>query len=147
MQRTALVCNNFSGINRSSSVYSSNIITASDIQNVELFATEINSGVGIRTTKGNVAVSDLIPTNENVVNIFESIQKGVSYFFVHTESNEEGKIYLFSPESKTLTLKKASLSVTGKSSACDVAQGWSDLWVFSNGEEMISIESFLFSSE
>lgn len=140
MQRTALVCNNFSGINRSSSVYSSNIITASDIQNVELFATEINSGVGIRTTKGNVAVSDLIPTNENVVNIFESIQKGVSYFFVHTESNEEGKIYLFSPESKTLTLKKASLSVTGKSSACDVAQGWSDLWVFSNGEEMISIE-------
>ena len=61
MQRTALICNNFSGINRSSSVYSSSVITASDMQNVELFATEVNSGVGIRTSKGNVSVCSLIP--------------------------------------------------------------------------------------
>ena len=72
MQKTALICNNFSGINRSSSVYSSSVITASDIQNVELFATEINSGVGIRTAKGNVAVCDLIPADEKIINIFES---------------------------------------------------------------------------
>lgn len=140
MQRTVLVCNNFSGINRSSSVYSSNIITASDIQNVELFATEINSGVGIRTAKGNVAVCNLIPDDENVVNIFESVQKGKTYCFVHTENDVEGKIYLFSLDSKELVLKKSGLSVTGKSCATDVAQGWGDLWVFSNGEDMLSIE-------
>ena len=86
MQRTALICNKFSGINRSSSVYSSSVITASDIQNVELFATEINSGVGIRTARGNVAVCSLIPAGERVINIFESVQKGNTYFFVHTES-------------------------------------------------------------
>ena len=140
MQRTALICNNFSGINRSSSVYSAGVITASDIQNVELFATEINSGVGIRTAKGNVSVCDLIPENESVINIFESVQKGKTYFFVHTESSEEGKIYLFSSVSNTLTLKVSGLSVTSKSCATDVAQGWSDLWVFSNSEEMLSIE-------
>ena len=95
MQKTSLVCNNFSGINRSSSVFSSSIITASDIQNVELFATETNSGVGIRTSSGNIAICDLIPDDEIVVNIFESIQKSKTNFFVHTESSNEGKIYYF----------------------------------------------------
>ena len=105
MQKTALICNNFSGINRSSSVYSSSVITASDIQNVELFATEINSGVGIRTAKGNVAVCDLIPADEKIINIFESVQKSQTYFFVHTENKTEGKIYLYSRFAGTLTEK------------------------------------------
>ena len=140
MQRSSLICNNFSGINRSSSIFSSSVITASDIQNVELFSTEINSGVGIRTSSGNIAVSALIPTGEKVINIFESVQKAVTYFFVHTESSTEGKIYLFYPNSGDLVQKVDSLSVTGKSAATDVSQGWSDLWVFSNSEEMLSIE-------
>ena len=132
MQQTSLICNNFSGINRSSALYSGNIITASDMQNVELFSTGTNSGVGIRTVNGNVAVSELIPEGEIVVNIFESIQKSKTYFFVHAESSTEGKIYLFSLETGALTQKVSGLSVTGKSSATDVTQGWSDLWVFSN---------------
>ncbi len=140
MQRTSLICNNFSGINRSSSVFSSSTITASDLQNVELFATEVNSGVGIRTAKGNVSVCSLIPEDESVINIFESVQKSNTYFFVHTESSEEGKIYLFSPSAGTLETKVTGLSVTSKSCATDFAQGWSDLWVFSNSEEMLSIE-------
>lgn len=140
MQKTSLICNNFSGINRNLSQYSSSIITASDMQNVELFSTENNSGVGIRTANGNIAISDSIPENEKVINIFESIQKAKVYFFVHTESSSEGKIYLFNPETKELILKVSNLSITGKSSATDVSQGWSDLWVFSNSEEILSIE-------
>ena len=140
MQKTSLICNKFSGINRTSSVYSSSIITASDIQNVELYSTEVNSGVGIRTAKGNIAVCDIIPSGETVINIFESVQKGNVNFFVYTESDIEGKIYLYNLQAKTLTEKVSGLSVTGKSSACDVSQGWSDLFVFSNGEEILSIE-------
>jgi len=140
MQKTSLICNNFSGINRTSSIYSSSVVTASDIQNVELFATGVNSGVGIRTAKGNVAVCDDIPNGEKVINIFQSVQKGNVYFFVHTESSAEGKIYLFNKDADTLTLKVENLTVTGKSCACDVTQGWSDLFVFSNGEEILSIE-------
>ncbi|MCQ2754410.1 MAG: hypothetical protein MJ231_05100 [bacterium] len=140
MQKTSLICNKFSGISRTASVYSENAITAYDMQNVELFSTESNSGVGIRTMNGNEAVCDSIPEGENIVNIFESVQKSVTYFFVHTESSDEGKIYLFSKATNDLTLKVSGLTVTGKSSATDVSQGWSDLWVFSNSEEMLSIE-------
>ncbi len=140
MQRTNLICSNFSGINRSSSVYSSSVITASDIQNVELYATEVNSGVGIRTAKGNVSVCNSIPNDERVINIFESVQQQNTYFFVHTENEEEGKIYLFSPSAGTLTAKVTGLTVTGKSCGCDVSQGWSDLFVFSNSEELLTIE-------
>ena len=139
MQRTKLICNNFSGINRTSSVYSSSVVTASDIQNVELYSTGVNSGVGIRTSKGNKSVCD-IPDTEKVINIFESVQGGMSYFFVHTESSLEGKIYLFDIQTKTLTVKVSGLIVTGKSCACDASQGWADLFVFSNGEEMLTIE-------
>lgn len=140
MQKTYLICNNFSGINRNRSRYSSSIITASDMQNVELFSTENNSGVGIRTMNGNIAVSDFIPEEETIINIFESIQKSKTYFFVHTESLTEGKIYLFSPENGELNLKVQGLTITGKSSATDVSQGWNDLWIFSNSEEILSIQ-------
>ena len=85
MQRKTLICNNFSGINRSNSVFSGSVITASDMQNVELYSTEINSGVGIRTVNGNVSIGS-VPSGETVVNIFESVQNNVGYFFVHTES-------------------------------------------------------------
>ena len=80
MQKTSLICNNFSGINRNGSQYSSSIITATDMQNVELFSTENNSGVGIRTMNGNMAVSDYIPEGEIIINIFESVQKSKTYF-------------------------------------------------------------------
>ena len=140
MQKTALICNNFSGINRTSAIYSSSVITASDIQNVELYSTGVNSGVGIRTSKGNISVCNDIPDDETVINIFESVQKGNTYFFVYTENDTEGKIYLFNKNAGTLVKKADSLSVTGKSCGCDVSQGWSDLFVFSNGEELLSIE-------
>ena len=140
MQKTSLICNNFSGINRNASQYSSSVITATDMQNVELFSTENNSGVGIRTSSGNIAVSDFVPEDESIINIFESVQKSKIYFFVHTESAVEGKIYLFLPESGDLIQKVSNLSVTGVSSATDVTQGWSDLWVFSNSEEILTIE-------
>lgn len=140
MLKTNLICNNFSGINRTSSVFSASVITASDIQNVELYSTGVNSGVGIRTAKGNASVFDRIPNDEKVIDIFESVQQGNTCFFVYTESENEGKIYLFDIQAKNLILKVSNLSVTGKASACDVSQGWSDLFVFSNGEEILSIE-------
>ncbi len=140
MKYTNLICNNFSGIKRQESVFSSKEITASDLQNVELFSTNSNSGVGIRTVKGNVSVCGLLPEDEKVINIFDSVQKGAHNFFVHTENETEGKIYLFKPLSKELLLKKSELTVTGKSCGCDFAQGWSDLFIFSNSVDILSIE-------
>jgi len=140
MQKTALICNNFAGINRTSAVYSSSVVTASDIQNVELYSTGANSGIGIRTSKGNISVCDDIPDDENVINIFESVQSGHTYFFVHTENAEKGRIYLFNREAKTLVLKVDNLVLTGKSCGCDASHGWADLFVFSNGINLLSIQ-------
>ena len=140
MQTKRLICNNFSGINRSQANFSEAIITASDIQNVELFSTETNSGIGIRTTSGNISICDLIPENETIINIFESIQNANTYFLIHTENEQEGKIYLYSLVDNIVTEKVTGLTVTGKSCGTDVSQGWSDLFVFSNSEEILSIE-------
>ena len=66
MYKTSLICHNFSGIKRKESVFSAKEITALDMQNVELFSVKANSGVGIRTTKGNISVCGKLPTDENV---------------------------------------------------------------------------------
>ena len=147
MHNTSLICQGFSGIKRNKSVFSSKEITASDLQNVELFATESNSGVGIRTVKGNISVCGLLPVDEKVINIFDTVQNGVHNFLVHTENSTEGKLYLFEILNNNLTLKKSGMSLTGKSCGCDFAQGWSDLFVFSNSEEIYSIELGKMNSE
>ena len=140
MSATSLYCNIFGGILKKDATFSSKKITASDLQNVELYDTGINFGVGIRTAKGNSLICNLIPAGEKVVNIFQSVQKSKVHFFIHTESKTEGKIYLFIPDSNILKLKVDSLSLTGKSASTDFAQGWSDLFVFSNGEDLLTIE-------
>lgn len=137
---TSLMCNNFGGIRKINAVFSNDIITASDIQNVELFNTGINSGVGIRTSKGNISVCEQIPSNEKIINIFESVQSNTTYCFVHTENETCGKFYLFDYTSQTITLKKNNLQLTGTSCGLDFAQGWNDLFVFSTGQEMFSIQ-------
>ncbi len=139
-KNTSLICNKFGGIRRINATFSSSLITASDIQNVELFNTGINSGVGIRTAKGNISICDLIPSDERIINIFESVQKNTTYFFIHAENSEVGKIYLYNSLLNEITTKVDNLTVTGSSCGLDIAQGWSDLFVFSNGEEILSLE-------
>ena len=137
---TKILCNNFAGIKRVCSDFSSSQITASDIQNVELFNTGVNSGVGIRSMKGNTALLTLGSDDEKIINIFQSIQNDTTYFIVHTETSLEGRLYEFSPVSTTLTLKKSGLALTGKSCAITFAQGWNDLFIFSTGKEFYSLQ-------
>ena len=138
MSKIKLICNNFQGIRTKSANFSSFGISAYDMQNVELYNTGVNSGVGIKTTKGNINISsNLIPEGEKIINIFESVQRGISRFFVHTVSNNEGKVYLLDMTNSTLTLKIEGLSVTDESFGVDFAQGVSDLFIFSNGVDWL----------
>lgn len=139
-QLTQLICNRFGGIRQKNAIFSSDIITAQDIQNVELYDTGTNGGVGIRTAKGNVSINDTLVGTEKIINIFQSIQNEQKYCFVHTETDTEGKLYLYDIESKTLILKKSGLKITGLSNGFDIAQGWSDLFFFTNGSEMFTVE-------
>ena len=78
---TQLLNNNFGGIRRKDAFFSQEKITCSDCQNVELFYTGLNSGVGIRTSQGNTAVTkyivndetiSLIPADEQIIEIFDN---------------------------------------------------------------------------
>ena len=83
---TSLINFKFGGIRRKDSVFSDEKITCSDCQNVELFFTKLNSGIGIRTANGNKSITqyldnndelqDAVPDGEEVVGIFETIQDG-----------------------------------------------------------------------
>lgn len=135
-----LICNKFGGIRRKNASFTADLISASDLQNVELYNTGINGGVGIRTAKGNVTISSKLPAGEKIINIFKSVQKKTNYFFVHSTSDTQGKIYLYDVLTDTLTLKKKGLTATRESCGVDFAQGYSDLFVFANGIEFLTIE-------
>ena len=137
---TQLICNKFGGIRQRNAVFSEDLITAQDIQNVELYYTGTNGGVGIRTAKGNISINDSLENKEKIINIFESVQGEQTYFFVHTEDSTQGKFYLYDMNYNNLILKKNGLSITGVSNGFDVRQGWSDLFFFTNGKEMFTIE-------
>ena len=136
----SIITNNFSGIKRINSSFSASEISASDMQNVELFNTGINSGVGIRTMKGNTSVFQFDNPNEKIINIFESIQKSVKYCFIYTETESEGKLYLYNINSNSADLKKSGLSVTGIASGVDFAQGYEDLFIFTNGVDFLTVQ-------
>lgn len=137
---TQLICNKFGGIRTKNAIFSKDIITAQDMQNVELYYTGTNGGVGIRTAKGNIALNSTLAGNEKIINIYQSIQGGVTYFFVHTESSTQGKIYQYDLTTNTLNLKVSNLQLSGVSNGVDFAQGWSDLFVFTTGKELLTIE-------
>ena len=143
---TSLKNSNFGGIRRQNSDFSDTQITCSNCQNVELFFTGLNSGVGIRTAKGNVAVSkttvdnelvSIVPADENIFGMFEAVLDNVTYFFVYTENELEGKVYTFDKYQIELTPIKGGLTPTGKVMATEFTQGWLDMFVLSNGANVV----------
>lgn len=137
---TQLLCNNFAGIRERNSAFSSELITAQDLQNVELYYTGVNSGIGIRTARGNVSVNEELAGTARIIRMFESMQKQKKYFIIYAETDTKGTLYTFNRETDALEVVKDDLSVTGKANGFDVAQGWTDLFFFTNGTEMLTIE-------
>lgn len=140
----------FGGIRRKNSRFDETQITCSDCQNVELYFTELNSGVGVRTTKGNQAITtyfveneiqSVIPADEEIIEIFETVQLGIKYLIVYTVSEAEGKLYNYNIYTKSLTELVSGLQALRNASGCDYIQGWQDIFVFSNGEDVKYIYS------
>ena len=147
---TSFVNHNFGGIRRKDSAFSEQKVTCSDCQNVELYFTELNSGVGLRTSKGNISVTtyqeegvikSLIPEDENIIGVFETIQLGVKRLIIYTESQTKGRLYNVILESYTINLLVDNLNVTGKATGSDFTQGWLDMFIFSNGKDLKYIYS------
>lgn len=93
------------------------------------------------TKKSGTDIIKLIPKDEKVIGIFESVQAGKAYMFVYTESQIQGKLYVMDFATRSLDVIVDNLSVTGNACATDFTQGWLDMFVFSNGEEIKYIYS------
>jgi hypothetical protein len=149
--QTSLNNHFFGGIRRKDSMFTEDKITCSDCQNVELYFTELNSGVGIRTSKGNVAV-DLnisttvnneeqlspLPEGEEIIGIFETVQNNVTYHIVYTEDSSSGHLYRMDMLHNKLyeMPSRRPLVVTGKAHGENFQFGTIDAFVFSNGENL-----------
>jgi len=142
---TQLICRNFGGIREKNAVFSEEMISAQDIQNVELYFTGINNGIGIRTAKGNNSINDELVGDMRIIEIFESVQKGQKFFFVYAESAQgaespKGVLYDLNMLTWELSVLKDNLTATGKAQGLDLIQGYSDLFFFTNGAEMFTVE-------
>lgn len=142
----------FGGIRRKDSCFDSNKITCSDCQNVELYFTDANAGVGLRTSKGNTSVTtsivngkvnELIPATEEVIEIFETTQLGNKYLIAYTidATAGTGRLYNINLRTNTSTLLVDGLKPLRTASGCDITQGYQDVFIFSNGEDIKYIYS------
>lgn len=149
----SLVSKTFGGIRRKNSSFDNAIITCSDCQNIELFFTDANAGVGLRTAKGNKSattykdangnIQELISDNEEVIEIFETVQLGVKHLIAYTidELQGVGRLYEINLGTNTSTLLVDGLKPLRVACGCDFVQGWEDVFIFSNGEDIKYIYS------
>lgn len=137
---TQLLCNRFGGIRERNASFSSDLITAQDMQNVELYYTGENTGIGIRTVKGNVSVNNELLNTSRIIKNFESVQQQKKYFFIYAENDDKGCLYNFNRELNQLEILKDNLTVTGKANGFDVTQGWNDLFFFTNGQDLLTVQ-------
>lgn len=163
---TSLINHNFGGIRRKDSIFSEDKITCSDCQNVELYYTQLNSAVGIRTAKGNVSLNVKISTivndkevlsdleeGETIVGIYETEQLTTTYYIVYTEyidnetpSNSEGRLYrldLYTQKLYRFDFGNTRLAVTGKANGETLHINVCDVFAFSNGEDLVFIYSHI----
>lgn len=124
---------NFRGIRKVNPVVDvagTGTISAVNCRNVELQYTQNGDNVGIFTAKGNKAIKDI---GKNVVGQFESIQSGITYWFIYATDEEQGYIYQYDTLRDELVLIKDGLKVNNACNGITIAQGYNDWFVFTNG--------------
>lgn len=130
-----LFINAFGGIRRTNSICdlgSSGKVSAVDCQNVDLRYTGNAGNVALFTTKGNKEVVDV---EKKVVGQFESVQNGVSYWFIYAVDDQRGYLYSYNVTNSSLSLLDVSLSVSNSCNGITIAQGFDDWFVFTNGKD------------
>lgn len=124
---------NFRGIRKVNPVVdvaSRGIISAVSCSNVELKYTENGDNVGIFTAPGNKEAADL---SKKIIRQFESVQGGVSHWFVYATDEDYGYLYEYSPTTGEFTLLKGDFTPTDTCNGITIAQGFYDWFVFTNG--------------
>ncbi len=124
---------NFRGIRKTNPICdltSKGIVSAISCQNVELKNTQDSSNIGLYTMKGNKCIKDI---GKKIIGQFESVQSGVSYWFIYAVDDEKGYLYCFDISKDKLDLLNVELSKNNICNGITIAQGFDDWFVFTNG--------------
>ena len=131
---------NFRGIRKTCPICdidSTGTVSAIVCKNVELKNTEDSANVGIFTVKGNKSVKEI---DKKIIGQFESVQSGVSYWFIYAIDEIRGYLYQYDTAANELNLLDVELSKSDICNAITIAQGYDDWFVFTNGvDNMLAI--------
>lgn len=128
-----LFIENFKGIRAVNPVVdlsSRGVVSAIECSNVELLNTNQSGNFALYTSKGNKAVKDI---GKTIVGQFESVQNGVTYWYIFAKDNLKGYLYLYDINLDTITLLKSDLSPSDVCNGITISQGFTDWFVFTNG--------------
>lgn len=131
------IISKFLGIRQYNGINSAGAVSAINAENVELIQSDIGSGIGIKTALGNSKIYDL-PDGYTAIDIFSSVQDGVSYLFIYAENDTKGTLFYIN-HLKHLEAIVDDLSLTGKSNGITLTSTAYDVFVFTNGKEKKSV--------
>lgn len=127
------IVDQFKGIREYNGVASGGQISAIEAKNVELIPNDIGSSVGLKTMKGNINAYTL-PEGFKVIEIFKSVQDGITYKFIYAESETVGRLY-YVDITNSLQVIIDNLTVTGNANGLTMTSSAYDVFVFTNGVE------------
>ena len=128
------IYSSFKGIREYNGVNSGGMISAIDCKNVELQPNQIGAEVGIKTVAGNALAYEL-PSGYKVIEMFKSLQDGVTYKLIYAENTTQGVLYYINPTNNQLTILIPDLTVTGKANGITMSSSAYDVFVFTNGQQ------------
>ena len=128
---------NFKGIRIRNGVNTGGAISAIVCQNVDFVPNTVGSDTQIRSTKGNVLVTQY--PNYSIIKGFETVQDGQRYHLVYVENDTKGMLIRYITYDNTFEVLIDNLLVTGKANGITMKDTAYDVFVFTNGKDYYSV--------
>ena len=131
------IIESFRGVRELNGINSGGAISALECKNVELVQSEIGNATGIKTVQGNTLIQ-LLPNGFSCIELFESVQDGISYTIIYGESENEGRLF-YVDITETLQTLVSGLKKTNQAEGLTMSSTAFDVFVFSNGEDVRTV--------
>ena len=128
---------NFKGIRIRNGVNTGGAISAIVCQNVDFVPNTVGSDTQIKSTKGNVLVTQY--PNYSMIKGFETVQDGQRYHLVYVENDTKGMLLRYITYDNTFEVLIDNLLVTGKANGITMKDTAYDVFVFTNGKDYYSV--------
>lgn len=127
----------FLGIREYNGVNSNGIISAIKANNIDLYQSDIGSGIGIKSTKGNKGIYEL-PEGYKIIDIFSSQQDKTIYDFIYAENDTKGTLFYANPINNA-TIIIDDLPLSAKANGLTMTSSAYDVFIFTNGKKQYSV--------